>query len=101
MARGLRSFLAALEDQKDLARIRKEVDPRFEVAALMKRGADQDGPALYFERVRGSGIPPVANVLAPGAGSHPHPRIRAHPAGRLPCPSLVTILPGGDLQGRG
>jgi len=64
MGQDLRSFLVKLEQQNDLARIQKEVDRRHEVAAVLKRGAEQDGPALHFEHVRGSGIPLVANVLA-------------------------------------
>jgi len=64
MSQDLRSFLATLEQQNDLVRIQKEVDPRHEVAAVMKRSAEQDGPALYFEHVGSSGIPLVCNVLA-------------------------------------
>ena len=64
MAQDLRSFLAALKESNDLGRITREVDPRFEVAALMRRGAEQDAPALYFEHLRGKSIPLVANVLA-------------------------------------
>ncbi len=63
-SQGLRSFLQELESQGDLARIRKEVDPRHEVAAVLKRGAEDEGPALLFERVKGSKIPLVGNVLA-------------------------------------
>lgn len=64
MASDLRSFLKELEVKGDLARIQRQVNPRYEVAALMKRGAEQDGPALFFERVGSSSIPLVANVLA-------------------------------------
>jgi 2,5-furandicarboxylate decarboxylase 1 len=34
------------------------------VAAVLKRGAEEEGPALLFERVKGSKIPLVGNVLA-------------------------------------
>jgi 2,5-furandicarboxylate decarboxylase 1 len=64
MSQDLRSFLEILDEKNDLARVVKEVSPRYEVAALMRRGAEQDGPALFFERVRGSSIPLIANVLA-------------------------------------
>ncbi len=64
MPQDLRAFLEILESKGDLARIGREVDPRYEIAAVMKKGAEAEGPALLFERVRGSKIPLVANVLA-------------------------------------
>jgi len=64
MAKDLRSFLDKLSAQQDLARVRKEVDPCHEVAAVLKRGAEEEGPALFFERVKSSKIPLVGNVLA-------------------------------------
>lgn len=64
MANDLRAFIQELESHGDLARIRREVNPRHEIAAVLKKGAEEAGAALLFERVRGSGIPLVGNVLA-------------------------------------
>jgi UbiD family decarboxylase len=63
----LRAFLAELEKSSELVRIAPEVDPRFEIGAVCRKALDDGGvdanPALLFERVRGSDIPVVANVL--------------------------------------
>jgi len=64
MPNDLRTFIQKLEAQGDLARIQRQVDPRHEIAAVLKRGAEEEGPALLFERVKGSKIPLVGNVLA-------------------------------------
>ena len=45
MAQDLRSFLAALEQQKDLARIGKEVDPRGRTAVHKELSTPADRPA--------------------------------------------------------
>jgi 2,5-furandicarboxylate decarboxylase 1 len=60
----LRNFLAVLEQRGDLARIKREVDPIHEVAAVMKRSSELNGPALLFENVRGSKIRLAGNVVA-------------------------------------
>ncbi len=57
----LRAFLRQLEDSGQLRRIARDVDPRFELAAYLWHLAR--GPAVLFERVSGSEIPVVGNVL--------------------------------------
>ncbi len=59
----LQSFLQHCEARGDLARISAEVDPRFEITEIVSRVVRADGPALWFERVKGSRFPVVANVL--------------------------------------
>jgi len=59
----LQSFLRHCEARGDLARISTEVDPRFEITEIVSRVVRADGPALWFERVKGSRFPVVANVL--------------------------------------
>jgi 4-hydroxy-3-polyprenylbenzoate decarboxylase len=61
--RGLRAFLADLESVGQLRRVRVEVDPRFEVAEIAQRVVRQDGPALLFERVKGSRFPIAINLF--------------------------------------
>ncbi|MBI4526521.1 MAG: UbiD family decarboxylase [Deltaproteobacteria bacterium] len=63
-SQSLRAFLGKLAQQRDLATVRKEVDPRHEVAAVLKKGAEEEGPALFFERIKGRTMPLVGNVLA-------------------------------------
>jgi UbiD family decarboxylase len=75
--RDLRSFLADLEAIGQLERVRVEVDPRFEVAEIAQRVVREEGPALLFERVKGSGFPIAINFFGSFArieraiGMHP------------------------------
>jgi UbiD family decarboxylase len=56
-----RGFLAALEQRGEVQRIKRKVDPRFELASvLMLR---DNGPAQIFENVAGYNMPLVAHVL--------------------------------------
>ncbi|MFN2420333.1 MAG: UbiD family decarboxylase [Gemmatimonadota bacterium] len=59
----LQSFLRHCEAKGDLARVRVEVDPRLEITEIVTRVVRAVGPALWFERVKGSRFPVVANVL--------------------------------------
>ena len=52
----MRAYLDYLEERGQLARVTDEVDPRFEVAAWIRRTSDVAGPTLLFERVRGSDL---------------------------------------------
>ncbi|MGD0237190.1 MAG: UbiD family decarboxylase [Syntrophorhabdales bacterium] len=53
----LRSFIAALEKESELARVRTEVDWNLELAAVVEKNFRQRGPALLFENVKGYKIP--------------------------------------------
>ncbi len=59
----LRPFLTALEGAGDLARIKVEVDPRLELAQITQEAVRRDGPALLFEKVKGSPFPVATNLL--------------------------------------
>lgn len=59
----LRSAVSALERKGWLRRVREEVDPRLEMAEIHRRVYDAGGPALYFERVKGSPFPAVSNLF--------------------------------------
>ncbi|MFN2382708.1 MAG: UbiD family decarboxylase [Gemmatimonadota bacterium] len=59
----LQSFLRHCESRGDCIRVPVEVDPRFEITEIVTRVVKADGPALWFERVKGSRFPLVANVL--------------------------------------
>jgi 4-hydroxybenzoate decarboxylase subunit C len=61
--RDLRSFLDDLEVRGQLKRVRVEVDPRFEVAEIAQRVVREEGPALLFERVKGSKYPLAINFF--------------------------------------
>ncbi len=59
---GMNAFVRALEAKGSLVRIRREVDPYLEVAAIADRAMKTEGPALLFERVRGSRFPLLINA---------------------------------------
>ncbi len=61
--KSLSDCLEDLEKNGHLVRIREEVDGELEMAAIHLRVFEQGGPALYFERVKGSKYPAVSNVF--------------------------------------
>ena len=52
-----------LEKHGHLLRIKEEVDPYLEMAAIHLRVYEQKGPALLFENVKGSPFPAVSNLF--------------------------------------
>lgn len=59
----LRSFLDLLARENDLISIKAEVDPDLELAEVHRRVIARGGPALLFERVKGSRYPVVTNLF--------------------------------------
>ena len=53
----LRSYIAALEAQGQLHRVKTEVDWKFELCHVSKVNEEQKGPALLYENVKGYDIP--------------------------------------------
>lgn len=52
-----------LEKNGHLIRIKEEVDPYLEMAAIHLRVYEQQGPALFFENIKGSPFPAVSNLF--------------------------------------
>jgi 4-hydroxy-3-polyprenylbenzoate decarboxylase len=52
-----------LEKHGHLVRIREEVDPNLEMAAIHRRVFAAGGPAVYYENVKGSEFPAVSNLF--------------------------------------
>ncbi|MCX2451666.1 UbiD family decarboxylase [Pedobacter sp. PLR] len=61
--KSLAECVADLEKHGHLIRIKEEVDPYLEMAAIHLRVYEQQGPALYFEKVKGSPFPAVSNLF--------------------------------------
>jgi 4-hydroxy-3-polyprenylbenzoate decarboxylase len=61
--RDLGDFLAKLEKERELVRITAEVDPVLEITEITDRTTKAGGPALLFERPKGSSIPVVTNLV--------------------------------------
>src|SRR5918911_2985465 len=57
----LRSWIALLEREGELVRVGAEVDPELEITEVVDRTVKAGGPALLFERVRGSDHPLLIN----------------------------------------
>ena len=59
----LRALLGALEAAGELRRVTVPVDPRLEISEIVDRTSKAGGPALLFERVRGSELPVAVNLF--------------------------------------
>jgi 4-hydroxy-3-polyprenylbenzoate decarboxylase len=60
----LREFIKALEKCGELKRIPFEVDPYLEITEFADRAVKQGGPALLFEKPKGSDVPVLINAFA-------------------------------------
>ncbi|PVH26529.1 UbiD family decarboxylase [Sphingobacterium corticibacter] len=61
--KSLADCVADLEQHGHLIRVKEEVDPYLEMAAIHMRVYDVGGPAIYFERIKGSQFPAVSNLF--------------------------------------
>lgn len=59
----LEECLLDLEKNGHLVRIKEEVDPFLEMAAIHLRMYEKQGPALFFENVKGSGFRAASNIF--------------------------------------
>src|SRR5881296_2119730 len=57
----LRAWIALLEREGELVRVGAEVDPDLEVTEIVDRTVKAGGPALLFERPKGSDHPLLIN----------------------------------------
>jgi 4-hydroxy-3-polyprenylbenzoate decarboxylase len=60
----LRDFIRALEKNHQLKRIPFEVDPHLEITEFADRSVKTGGPALLFEKPKGSRVPLLINAFA-------------------------------------
>jgi 4-hydroxy-3-polyprenylbenzoate decarboxylase len=61
--KNLADCITDLEKHGHLIRIKEQVDPYLEMAAIHLRVYEQQGPALLFENVKGSGFKAVSNLF--------------------------------------
>src|SRR5687768_7348206 len=59
----IRQFLASLEAEGDLVRIRDTVSTRYDIVGLTRQASDRGGPALLFEKVEGSDFPVLSGLF--------------------------------------
>src|SRR5437762_1729395 len=60
----LRDFIRALEKAGELKRIPFPVDPHLEITEFADRSVKSGGPALLFEKPKGSSVPVLINAFA-------------------------------------
>ncbi len=60
----LREFVKALEKNNELKRVSIEVDPHLEITEFADRSVKRGGPALLFEKPKGSDMPLLINAFA-------------------------------------
>ena len=61
--RSLEDALLDLEHAGMLSRVKTEVDPFLEMSAIAKENFEANGPALLFEKVKGSPFRAVSNIF--------------------------------------
>ena len=61
--RDLRDFIQQLEQQGELKRIAREIDPCLEMTEICDRTLRAGGPALLFENAKGHSIPVLGNLF--------------------------------------
>src|SRR5439155_21578712 len=74
MTRGfmdVRGWLALLEKENELRRIRAEVDWDREIGAVSRRALEKKGPALLFETIQGYRCVRCTKVLTNAPGDRP------------------------------
>ncbi|MBF0111583.1 MAG: UbiD family decarboxylase [Desulfamplus sp.] len=63
MLRCMRECVEFLEKEGELVRIKSEIDPELEMAYLHNRIFETSGPAILFEKVKGSPFPAISNIF--------------------------------------
>ena len=63
-SKDLRGFINELDEAGELLRVKREVDPKFELTAVLRKTQKTINKALLFNRIRGQMMPVVSNVLA-------------------------------------
>lgn len=59
----LRRFIQVLHQQKEIVTVDAEVDPTLELPEIHRRVIEEQGPALFFKRVKHSPFPVVTNLF--------------------------------------
>jgi 4-hydroxy-3-polyprenylbenzoate decarboxylase len=59
----MKECILDLERHGHLVRVREEIDPDLEMAEIHRRVYQAGGPAILFERVKGSPFPAVSNLF--------------------------------------
>jgi 4-hydroxy-3-polyprenylbenzoate decarboxylase len=108
--KSLRDCVNDLENNRKLLRIKEEVDPNLEMAEIHRQVYDRQGPAILFEKVKGSPFQAVSNIYGTNERTefvfrHTLPRlqklieIKADPSRLLKNPFQYWDVPFTALKG--
>ena len=61
-------FIEELEKAGELKRVKTQVDTNLEIAEILKRVMYANGPAVYFENVKGYDMPVLGNAFGSTPG---------------------------------
>ncbi|MGR3295969.1 MAG: menaquinone biosynthesis decarboxylase, partial [Candidatus Bathyanammoxibius sp.] len=61
--KNLGEFVEKLDKEGQLHRVKVEVDPELEITEITDRVTKAGGPALLFEKVKGSDVPLLINAM--------------------------------------
>jgi 4-hydroxy-3-polyprenylbenzoate decarboxylase len=61
--KNLKEFISALEKAGELKRVKAEVDPYLEITEIADRMSKTNGPAILFEKTKGSHFPLLINAF--------------------------------------
>lgn len=61
--KNLKEFITALEKAGELKRVKAEVDPYLEITEIADRMSKTNGPAILFEKTKGSNFPVLINAF--------------------------------------
>ncbi|MBK7805289.1 MAG: UbiD family decarboxylase [Saprospiraceae bacterium] len=62
MYQSMQDVIQDLDKNKMLLRIKQEVDPNLEIAEIHRQVYDKKGPAILFEKIKGSPFPALSNL---------------------------------------
>lgn len=62
MYKSMQEVVKDLEANQMLLRIKEEVDPNLEIAEIHRQVYDKKGPAIFFEKIKGSPFPGLSNL---------------------------------------
>lgn len=62
MYKSMQEVVKDLEANNMLLRIKHQVDPNLEVAEIHRQVYEKDGPAIFFEKIKGSPFPGLSNL---------------------------------------
>lgn len=60
--RNTKAFLDLLKKEKELVEIEDEIDPHLDLAEIQRRAVAKKGPALLFQKVKGTAFPVATNL---------------------------------------